>query len=292
MVPEDTFNPADMSWLPKPLAYHVQEWRDKEPVPAMPTGLRDLDALLEGGFRPGEIITVAALTGFGKSAFALTIARNLAEAGYRVGFFTFEMAVQAVLARLNQQLTRVSARRTQSKNLGGDYGLDERGLEVATRAMDHLQTLPIYFSDGRFLRSVDRIEHYLSSMRTVLGIDIFIFDYVQVMCHGDNKAAKIGEIMAEIRGVAKNVTHTPCLFLAQINRNVERASIYAIKDSHSIVIESDIAASLSTPVGKEDWHHAAVPFELNVEKVRAGQSGLISLDFIPQQVEFVDVGTR
>lgn len=291
MLHDDDFNPDDMSWLPKPLSHHVQEWRDKEPVPAMATGLRDLDDLLEGGFRPGEVITVAAMTGFGKSAFALTIARNLAEAGYRVGFFTFEMSIQAVLARLNQQLTRVSARRTQSKNVGGEYGLDEQGLEVANRAMDHLENLPIYFSDGRFLRNVDRIEHYMSAMKSALDIDIFIFDYVQVMCHGDNKAAKIGEVMAEIRGVAKNVTHTPCLFLAQINRNVEKASIYAIKDSHSIVIESDVAASLSTQVEKEDWHHASVRFELNVEKVRAGQSGLVSLDFIPQQVEFTDVGS-
>jgi replicative DNA helicase len=288
MTYDPDFDKDDRSWMPKPLSFHVQEWRGKEPVPAMATGLQGLDTLLEGGFRPGEIVSVAAMTGFGKSAFALSIARNLAQQGYKVCFFTFEMAIQAVLARLNQQLTRVSARRIQSKNQGGEYGLDEQHFDIANKAMGHLENLPIFFSDGRFLKDVHKIQHYMEVLREEQGIDIFIFDYIQVMVHGDNKAAAIGETMAEIRAVAKNITNTPCLFLAQINRNVEHPSIYAIKDSHSVVIESDVAASLVTDVHKTDWDPSNVPFDLNVEKVRAGQSGIVPLTFIPQQVEFVD----
>jgi replicative DNA helicase len=48
---------------------------------AVPTGLHDVDRLLAGGMRPGELVVIGARPSMGKSALCLAMARNVARAG-------------------------------------------------------------------------------------------------------------------------------------------------------------------------------------------------------------------
>lgn len=52
------------------------------------SGFKDLDQIIEG-FRPGQLITVGAGTGVGKSAFAVNLALNITNQGYKVGLWSF-----------------------------------------------------------------------------------------------------------------------------------------------------------------------------------------------------------
>ena len=71
------------------------------------TGLPDLDHLLNGGFRPGQLITVGARPGVGKSAFALGIAYQAVKDGLHVLYVTAEMGVAELLLRLLARTTKI-----------------------------------------------------------------------------------------------------------------------------------------------------------------------------------------
>ena len=63
------------------------------------TGLKGLDDLL-GGFRQGELTTIAARPAVGKSAFCLAVADNAVAQGKKVLFFALEMASAELYDRI------------------------------------------------------------------------------------------------------------------------------------------------------------------------------------------------
>ena len=54
----------------------------------VPTGLRDLDRKLVGGFKSGELVVVAGRPGMGKSIFGVSVARQAAKFGHAGGLFS------------------------------------------------------------------------------------------------------------------------------------------------------------------------------------------------------------
>lgn len=67
--------------------------------PEMPTGFRTLDELL-WSLRRGNILTVGARPGVGKTLFALRVSLNVARLGKKVLFFSTEMPVSEIAERL------------------------------------------------------------------------------------------------------------------------------------------------------------------------------------------------
>jgi replicative DNA helicase len=77
-----------------PEAYQRAEVRSRREVcdPGISSGLRDLDRLT-GGFRPGNLVIVAARPGLGKTSLCLNIAAHAAlRLGKRVAIFSLEMS--------------------------------------------------------------------------------------------------------------------------------------------------------------------------------------------------------
>ena len=66
----------------------------------IPTGLDEFDTALNGGLRRGELVTVAALTGQGKTTLCLTIAANIARAKGSALFASAEMNERDLAKRL------------------------------------------------------------------------------------------------------------------------------------------------------------------------------------------------
>jgi replicative DNA helicase len=62
---------------------------------SVPTGFRGLDTHLKG-FAPGELTVLAGADGMGKTSFALSIVRNIVNAGGRVVYFTLEMSTEEI----------------------------------------------------------------------------------------------------------------------------------------------------------------------------------------------------
>jgi hypothetical protein len=75
----------------------VQEW--EHPTRPTPTGLRQLDALLHGGLRPGDMLGVTGPAAGGKSALTGQLALDLAKAGAAVIYASVEMPATELAAR-------------------------------------------------------------------------------------------------------------------------------------------------------------------------------------------------
>ena len=86
-------------------------------ITGIPSGLVDLDNLT-AGFHPGELIVIAGRPSMGKTALALTIARNAAvDNKHGVGIFSLEMANQELAMRMLCSEARVNSHLVRTGNL-------------------------------------------------------------------------------------------------------------------------------------------------------------------------------
>lgn len=66
----------------------------------MPTGFQPLDSVLGGGFAPQDLVLLGGKPGVGKTIAMVQWARNIAEAGRRVVFASYELSERNLLGRL------------------------------------------------------------------------------------------------------------------------------------------------------------------------------------------------
>jgi replicative DNA helicase len=78
------------------------------------TGFEQLDEVIEG-FKAGQLITIGAATGVGKSAFAINLALNITSQGHKVGLWSFEMDKKEVYERIFAIKTGLSKQDKQRK---------------------------------------------------------------------------------------------------------------------------------------------------------------------------------
>jgi replicative DNA helicase len=278
----------NMEWLDEcgTMADDDAKWVGKAPQPGIRSGLQSVDHLLDGGFRPGQVIVVAALTGNGKSAFGLTAARSSAEAGKPAMIFTHEMSREMMYCRACQQITGIPANRIQGKEENGEYELSQLQRSELEPARAHIRSLPLHTYCGDMI-TAENVAYKMKCLHEAFGIELFVFDYIQRMVQGDNKASKIGELMAAISNCAKNIINVPVIVLAQLNRGIEKPGADDIKDSASINHEAD-ASFILTPTDPKPWDFTGQTFTLDLVKQRSGSTGQRTIVFVPYKVEFVD----
>src|SRR5439155_18362105 len=86
----------------------------------VPTGFRDVDALLSG-LQPGNLVIVAARPGIGKSSFVTNVARNVSvDAGAPVALFSLEMSRWEIGMRLLCGEARAPWDRIRNKHVGAE----------------------------------------------------------------------------------------------------------------------------------------------------------------------------
>ena len=93
-------------------------------ITAIPTGIRNLDFELYGGWQNSDFIIIGGRPGMGKTAFMLKFALAAAENGKHVVFFQLEMTKKKLIERLLASVTNVKPRKIKSGNLS-EYEIEE-----------------------------------------------------------------------------------------------------------------------------------------------------------------------
>lgn len=133
----------------------------------LPSGFADLDAVTNG-FHPGQLITIAARTGVGKSALATDICRSVAiKQGVGVLLFSLEMGRTELVMR-----TLSAESRVRLADMRGGRMTDDDWTRVARR-MGEIQESPLVIDDTSALTPVDmtaRARKWARSLDGNLGV--------------------------------------------------------------------------------------------------------------------------
>lgn len=231
------------------------------------TGLRNIDSLIEG-FRPGELVILAARPAMGKSALALQLALNLANSGNPVVYFTLEMTN-----------TELAKRATQSRDINREH---RDNLIINQRA-----------------NTPEKVAAFVKTARKAGKADAVFIDYLQLMSSGKKSESRVQEITAisrQLKRLAVN-ENVPVIALSQLNRQVEnrenhRPRLSDLRDSGSIEQDADLVIMLS----RQDYYRKNENpdteqdgiAELIITKNRRGQTGIAQLIFLDEYVKFGD----
>lgn len=183
---------------------------------AVSTGLASVDRIVSGGFRPGELVVLAARPSMGKSALALGIARHVARAGRPVVVLTMEDSQQMLVSRQVAAAGRCNLADLRRPDRARDGMWD-----AVARAADELAGLPLYVDDQPVLGLIDVRTKALQVKRRAGALGMVMVDYLQLMeGEGETRAHELTRIVRGMKRVAKEL-RVPLVLLCQLSRKAD-----------------------------------------------------------------------
>jgi replicative DNA helicase len=254
-----------------------------------------------GGLEAGTLAILAARPSVGKTALALNIARNAAEAGHCVAFFSLEMSAGQIWLRWMAQASGVPLWRLRRAHL---LTQEEHGALASARGAPALSRL--IQTDRAGLRP-DELHSIArrSARRQPLGL--IVVDYLQLMTPppGSGKRSRNDDVSA-ISGMLKYVAkdlQVPVLALSQLSRAVEmdggrEPQLNDLRDSGAIEQDADVVMFLHRPRtgriyfgGRQDtagnYDADGKLTKLLLAKHRQGETGDVPLHYDGDRTLFV-----
>jgi len=262
----------------------VEDWLvslDAPKVPPLSTGIQDLDELLGGGTRPGQMIVVGARPGIGKSVVGTNFAVAAAKRGFGATICSLEMSEPELMERIFADQAAVALERLRQPKL-----LDAHDRQRLAVAADQISTLPLKIVDSAqqslaTIRAVAR-----DRVRTARGLRLLVVDYLQLMSgsgrnRDNNRQQEISEISRGLKLLAKELGIT-VVALSQLNRGPEgradkRPQLSDLRESGAIEQDADIVILLHRDVDDET---AADQIEFRIPKHRGGRTGVLDLFWV------------
>ena len=263
----------------------------------VPSGFMAIDRVTLG-WQLSDLIIVAARPSMGKTAFVLSMARNMAVDHERpVAFFSLEMSSVQLMMRLIIAETGIPGNDIKSGRLTPEQW---RHLESATKP---LGAAPLYIDDTPAL-SVFEFRSKARRLKIHNDIQIIIIDYLQLMTGGTqdskgNREQEVAFISRTLKAIAKEL-NVPIIALSQLSRATElrggskRPQLSDLRESGAIEQDADIVAFIHRPEyyginQDENGMPTAGMAEIIIAKHRNGAVTDVNLRFLKDQARFADV---
>lgn len=211
-------------------------------ISGTPTGFRMIDE--RGGFKPTNLIILAAESSQGKTSLANYITLNAAESGAPIAFYSMEMSGEQLMMRLAAMKSGVECTTLDNAPLSTEQ---MKCFDVAIGKLEHL---PIFFDD-RSSSNLDTIVSSIRSMKIKYEIKGVVIDYLQILSI-NKKSASNEETLAEAARKFKNLAKELgvwILCLSQLNRNIDNPipSVSRLRGSGQINEAADVTMLLYRP---------------------------------------------
>ena len=257
-------------------------------IPGLSTGLRDLDAKING-LNKSDLLILAARPAMGKTSFALNIGLNVAKK-YRqtVAFFSLEMSREQLAMRLMSGESFVDSQKMATGKLSDD---EWEKLCLASAALSQTD---IRVDDNPAIT----VAEMNAKLRRVENLGLVVIDYLQLMNGsgygkgGDNRVQVVSEISRSLKIMAKEL-NVPVICLSQLSRGPEsrtdkRPMMSDLRESGSIEQDADVVMFLY----RDDYYNKDSEeqnvAECIVAKNRHGEVGTVKLQWLPQYTTFAD----
>ena len=284
--------------LAKALAQIEEASKNTSAFNGVPSGFMALDRVTMG-WQPSDLIIIAARPSMGKTAFVLSMARNMAiDHQAPVAFFSLEMSAVQLMMRLIVAETGLYSNDIKSGRLSPEQW---RHLESATKP---LGTAPLYIDDTPAL-SVFEFRSKARRLKIHNDIKIIVIDYLQLMTGSQdtkgsgNREQEVAFISRTLKAIAKEL-NVPMIALSQLSRATEqrggskRPQLSDLRESGAIEQDADIVAFIHRPEyygmnTDENGMPTAGMAEIILAKHRNGAVCDVKLRFLKDQARFADM---
>ncbi|NDK19911.1 replicative DNA helicase [Candidatus Gracilibacteria bacterium] len=251
------------------------------------TGFKSLDGKI-GGFKPGDMIILAARPSMGKTALALNVAQHIGEAGKNVAVFSLEMSKEQLTDRLICATMGVD-----SWKLNKGLLEDDEFMRMGD-ALERLSKANIYIDDSAAGNLLE-IKSKARRLKIESGLDFIVIDYLQLMSAGNpmNRVQEISDISRGIKSLARELG-VPIMALSQLSRAVEsRVSkepiLSDLRESGSIEQDADVVLMIYREDYYDEFTENKGITNVFVRKNRNGPVGGADLKFEKKYMKFYDV---
>ncbi|SHG99022.1 replicative DNA helicase [Chryseobacterium oranimense] len=280
----------------------IKSLKDKEGLSGVPSGFRDIDKET-GGWQNSDLIIIAARPAMGKTAFLLSMARNIA-VGHKIPMvlFSLEMASVQLITRMIASETKISSEKLRKGTL------DDEEWQRLFSNVSELENAPLFIDETPSLSIFD----FRAKCRRLVmqhGVKLIMVDYLQLMTAGGggkgvgNREQEISMISRSLKAIAKEL-NVPVIALSQLSRSVEarpgkRPQLSDLRESGAIEQDADIVSFIFRP----EYYKIAVwdndeegqetstenQAELIIAKHRNGATADVRLSFLKHFAKFGDI---
>ncbi|OFZ04507.1 MAG: replicative DNA helicase, partial [Bacteroidetes bacterium RIFOXYC12_FULL_35_7] len=277
---------------------HIEEAGKREDgLSGVPSGFTGIDRITSG-WQPSDLIIIAARPSMGKTAFVLSMARNMAvQNNVPVAVFSLEMSSLQLVTRLIVSETELPVEKIRTGKLQSyewqqlDYKIKE------------LHEAPIYIDDTPAI-SIFELRAKCRRLVRQHNIRAVVIDYLQLMSAGsDNKMGtreqEVSTISRSLKSIAKEL-NIPIIALSQLNRSVEsraglkRPVLSDLRESGAIEQDADMVLFIHRPeyygfTEDENQQSLIGIAEIIIAKHRNGALGDVRLKFISNMAKFAEL---
>ena len=273
-------------------------YKNQGTVTGIPSGFIDLDYKLSG-FQPSDFILIAARPSMGKTAFVLSMAKNMAvNHNTPVALFSLEMSNVQLVNRLIVNVCEIPGEKIKSGRLE-NYEWEQLDFKIK-----ELYDAPIYVDDTPSL-SVFELRTKARRLVREHGIKIIIIDYLQLMNASGmsfgSREQEVSTISRSLKGLAKEL-NIPIIALSQLNRGVEarqgaegkRPQLADLRESGAIEQDADMVCFIHRPeyykITEDERGNSLIGLaEIIIAKHRNGAVGDVRLRFKSEFAKFMNV---
>ena len=220
-------------------------------ISGIPSGFHALDKITSGWQTP-DLIIIAARPAMGKTAFVLSMAKNIAvDRGIPTAIFSLEMSNVQLVNRLIMNVCELEGDKIKTGKMS-----KEDKLRLNTK-INIMKGKPLYMDDTPSL-SIYELRSKARKLVNEHGVKLIIIDYLQLMnAQGSSfgsREQEVSIISRGLKGLAKELD-IPIIALSQLNRGVEARTgiegktpqLSDLRESGAIEQDADMVCFIPRP---------------------------------------------
>ncbi len=265
-------------WLKKTFEHLSNIQAHDRGITGIASGYKKLDEFTSG-FQKSDFIVLAARPSMGKTALALSLARNATVHGQCVGFFSLEMSAEQLTLRLLSSETGIPHQKIRNAHISSEEWVE------LTHVAAQFGTMKMFIDDTPMQTIMD-IRAKARKLKMDHNLGFLVIDYLQLL-HGhriyENRHQEVSEISRSLKALAKEL-NIPIVALSQLSRAVDsrvdkRPMLSDLRESGAIEQDADVIMFLYRDVlYNPDTENPSLT-ELIIGKQRNGPTGTVFLHF-------------
>ncbi len=272
----------------------VESSKRADGLSGVPSGFTGLDRMTSG-WQASDLVIIAARPAMGKTAFVLSMARNITVEHKRpVAMFSLEMSSVQLVNRLIASEAELGSEKIKTGKLADwEWTMLEKKIKT-------LEEAPLFIDDTPAL-SIFEFRAKVRRLVMQYKIELVIIDYLQLMTAGvqASREQEVSTISRSLKAIAKEL-NVPIIALSQLNRSVEmragdkRPQLSDLRESGAIEQDADMVLFIHRPeyfgIFQDQAGNSLVGMaEIIVAKHRNGAIGDVRLQFKKELTRFCDV---